>query len=132
MALTRKEIKSRYIKNNREKVNAAHKAWIDKRKTEDPAWFKTSTRAARLRKYGLTQADFERMWNAQNGQCAICREPFKDQLRACVDHDHATGFVRDLLCRPCNVDLAVVDDDDYLAKLLSYRDVHCQRFVEAK
>lgn len=53
-----------------------------------------------IRKYGMTQADYDRMFSAQGGQCAICN---KTQERALdVDHCHATGLVRGLLCTNCN------------------------------
>jgi hypothetical protein len=53
-----------------------------------------------IRKYGVTQADYDRMLTEQGGGCAICR---KTQDRAFdVDHDHSTGRVRGLLCTNCN------------------------------
>lgn len=53
-----------------------------------------------IRKYGVTQSDYDRMFTAQGGCCAICR---KAQARAFdVDHDHETGAVRGLLCTSCN------------------------------
>lgn len=40
----------------------------------------------------------------QDGRCAICKVLFNHPKiePACADHDHATGKVRGLLCRPCN------------------------------
>ena len=124
MALTAKDRKKRYVDRHRDKVNAFHNAYIKRRKEADPEWFKRSTRDSRLRKYGITQAVFDEKWTAQNGCCAICEKPFAEQSKACVDHDHKTGQVRDLLCRPCNVALGVADDDPFLAKLVEYRDRH--------
>lgn len=43
---------------------------------------------------------------AQGGKCAICDQPFKT---IDVDHDHATGAVRGLLCRRCNLGVAFVE-----------------------
>lgn len=46
------------------------------------------------RRYGITSEDADRMFAEQNGLCAICRERPAEH----VDHDHATGAVRGLLC----------------------------------
>ena len=53
-----------------------------------------------VRKYGVTQADYDQMYAAQGGACAICRKTQKRAFDA--DHDHATGRVRGLLCTSCN------------------------------
>lgn len=72
----------------------------------------------RLRKYGITFADYARLWDIQNGCCAICERDFgsfgvtaenKDQ--AYVDHDHTTNKVRGLLCNNCNAGLGHFFDD---------------------
>src|ERR1700682_3605555 len=71
------------------------------------AWHQTERgrehmRNARLRsRYGITLEDYEAMLAAQDGRCAICRQPPKKN-RLHVDHDHMTGEVRGLLCGPCN------------------------------
>lgn len=56
---------------------------------------------SRIKKvYGLTRDDYNAILVAQGGACAICQgvRPY----RLCVDHNHATGEVRGLLCRRCN------------------------------
>jgi 5-methylcytosine-specific restriction endonuclease McrA len=58
-------------------------------------------RRALIRKYGITESDYEAMLQRQRGLCAVCGEP-PGQKRLHVDHDHATGRVRELLCTPCN------------------------------
>lgn len=57
----------------------------------------------RLKKYGLTVADFNKMSIDQNGRCALCKNLPKNTL--VVDHDHKTGRVRGLLCEGCNLAL---------------------------
>lgn len=55
-----------------------------------------------VRKYKITIADYLAMLAAQNGKCALCREPPNQSRRLAVDHDHVTGEVRGLLCGKCN------------------------------
>lgn len=55
-----------------------------------------------LRKtYGLTGEEYELLLAFQDGRCAIClNRPVTK--RFAVDHDHANGNVRGVLCRSCN------------------------------
>lgn len=62
-------------------------------------------------KYGLTLDDVNRMHVEQNYKCAICDGTF-DLL--VVDHCHATGKVRGLLCDRCNVGIGCLKDDEVL------------------
>ncbi len=55
-----------------------------------------------LRLYGIDSEDVARMYDAQDRKCAGCRLPLKFDRLTNVDHDHATGRVRGLLCMPCN------------------------------
>jgi hypothetical protein len=60
--------------------------------------------ATQKRVFGLTQAEFEMLWDFSDGCCQICGKPFAPtpQRRCCIDHSHETGQVRGLLCPPCN------------------------------
>jgi hypothetical protein len=61
-------------------------------------------------RYGITIDDFEAMSDSQGGVCAICGEaPSERHLD--VDHDHASGFVRGLLCNDCNRSIGMFGDD---------------------
>lgn len=53
------------------------------------------------RKFGITPEDYATMLEAQGGVCLICQAPPKKH-RLAVDHDHATGAIRGLLCSKCN------------------------------
>lgn len=66
-----------------------------------------------LRKWGLTLGQFDELLRKQGGRCAICRkEPIdKRYNRFAVDHNHATGEIRGLLCRACNTALGFFNDD---------------------
>jgi hypothetical protein len=68
-------------------------------------------------RYGLTVAQVAAMAEAQSGKCAICE---KDAEKMVVDHCHATGKVRGMLCHRCNILAAALDDKNYMAKALRY------------
>jgi hypothetical protein len=76
-------------------------------------------------KYGITPAKFAEMLLAQGGKCACCGSAFiiegKPSERACVDHNHATGEVRALLCGRCNLAAGnVLDSSDRAMQLAKY------------
>ncbi|MBD0689667.1 endonuclease domain-containing protein [Streptomyces sp. CBMA123] len=52
------------------------------------------------RTYGLQAGEYDVLFAAQDGRCAICLERRSQNLS--VDHDHNSGAVRGLLCRRCN------------------------------
>ena len=50
--------------------------------------------------YGLGPGEYQALFDAQQGRCAICGGTRRQRLS--VDHSHATDLVRGLLCRMCN------------------------------
>lgn len=60
-----------------------------------------------LRKYGITRAEFDALVLRSEGRCEICTEPSTVLV---IDHCHATGQVRGLLCGPCNSMLGMAQD----------------------
>lgn len=70
---------------------------------------KRSTRY--LRRYGIDLQAYEKMLADQSGVCAICGGVQSGaKKRLCVDHCHATGAVRGLLCDSCNVGIGRMAD----------------------
>lgn len=65
-------------------------------------------------KYGITPEEYDRMHAEQDGRCAICKRPEIPNRRLSIDHDHATGKVRQLLCGGCNRGLGDFREDRYL------------------
>ena len=63
-------------------------------------------------RYGLSLADIAAILSAQDGRCALCKtdRPGGRYGVFCVDHCHATGRVRGLLCHRCNVALGALGD----------------------
>ena len=77
------------------------------------------------RVYGVTPERFADMLAEQDERCAICRKTFKDARDTHIDHDHATGAVRDLLCGNCNPGLGkFLDDPALLRAAADYLDKH--------
>jgi hypothetical protein len=74
-------------------------------------------------KYGISPARFAEMLLAQGGKCACCSVQFNVEGRAserpCVDHNHATGEVRELLCGRCNLAAGNVLDNSTRAEQLA-------------
>lgn len=71
----------------------------------------------RRMRYGMTQDQYDELLAAQNNRCAICRNKFvpgSNLTKACVDHDHAGGNVRAILCGSCNLGLGHFKDDKRL------------------
>ena len=69
------------------------------------------------RYYGISAEDYVRMFNKQNGKCAICHQPETSLDKngnlkiLAVDHCHTTGKVRELLCYSCNSMLGQARDN---------------------
>ncbi len=72
-----------------------------------------------VRQYGITLTEYEARLKSQNGVCAICGGTDKTNLA--IDHCHATGNVRGLLCHQCNRALGgFKDDPSILANAIKY------------
>lgn len=82
--------------------------------------------ASSLRQFGLSRADWWAMLEACGRACTACRAPFTDSASVAVDHCHAGGQVRGLLCRSCNTALGLLKEDRRrLLGLLGYIDTYC-------
>ncbi len=77
-------------------------------------WYKT--------KYGITIEEYKQKLENQNYCCAICNKHESNFVRQlAVDHCHATGKVRDLLCPKCNLAFGYVNEDTtILENMISY------------
>ncbi len=83
-------------------------------RSDPEAHRRASRRLLLKRKYGLTEAEWQELFERQGRRCAICGE---GGTRWSVDHDHATGRIRGILCRACNTGIGLFRDDP--ARLLS-------------
>lgn len=75
-----------------------------------------------MKQYGISEEEYLRMCDEQEGLCAICKNP---SPRLCVDHNHKTNVVRQLLCFGCNVTLGHVKESvQTLLLMVSYLEKH--------
>jgi|SRR6185503_4818109 len=79
----------------------------------------------RIKTYGLAPAAFAGMVERQQNCCAICHEEMGEGHNRHIDHDHATGRVRELLCSNCNRALGGArDNPDLLRAMAAYVERH--------
>ena len=72
-------------------------------------------------KLGCSPEMYAQMMESQGSRCAICTRTNLGGRRLAVDHDHATGAIRGLLCSSCNTALGQFGDDpQMLQKALDY------------
>lgn len=113
--------KARY-EANREEILSQVKAYREANRDRDLARKKAyreankeAIRITRKRReikseYGLTIDQVAAMEKGQKGRCGICKTPFGVKGFH-IDHCHATGVVRGLLCAPCNQGLGFFGDN---------------------
>lgn len=79
---------------------------------EHGRWVRQKRDSHFRRKFGITVVEYDRLLAAQGGGCAICGKLQAESEKTFhVDHDHATGKVRGILCGGCNFMLGQVRDD---------------------
>lgn len=79
------------------------------------------------RTYGMSEEDYNRLLETQNGLCGICKtdQSWNNKSKHFfVDHCHDTGKIRGLLCDRCNRGLGYFKDDkEALAAAIKYLEV---------
>ena len=135
----RRVINARYRASHRDAINAHNREWDREHPAEKAANGRTpaarawhgryyrehirpfpermkeksrqSVIASRLKRFGVSGEEYDRMFAVQGGVCSICGRPPTERKALHVDHDHATGLVRKLLCHLCNTALGQFSDD---------------------
>lgn len=73
------------------------------------------------KKYGMSLAEFDALFESQGKVCAICKTSDFGKRGTFVDHCHKTGAVRGVLCCDCNFGIArLKDDPSILQAAISY------------
>lgn len=103
---------AQYHKKNKDKVVERVRSWRLSNPEKKRANQRKHERKYNLKKlYGITPEEYEEMLAKQGGLCAVCRgEPYGRGNKLHVDHDHATGRVRGLLCHGCNASLGLMKE----------------------
>lgn len=116
--------KSAYYQKNKEQIN--------EKKKQDRKTNKSKYKEHNLMYFfGMTLAEYDMLFEQQNGICAICKNPetschqsgkIKDLA---VDHDHKSGKIRGLLCSSCNMGLGKFKENaEYLRGAIAYIALH--------
>jgi len=126
-----KEKRKAYIRNwkskNKNRILEATRAWSKKNRVHITTLARLYYRAnkqkeldrVRLKKYGISGNEYREILKRQGGKCPICRNSIVKNLS--VDHDHATGKIRGLICNPCNLAIANAGDSpDRLRAMAKY------------
>ncbi|MEU6705761.1 endonuclease VII domain-containing protein [Streptomyces wuyuanensis] len=108
---------ARWRQEHREQTREKNREWREKNRNRIPGYYLKHA-------YGITFDEYQTMLMAQEGKCAICREPCKVHSRLSVDHCHETQEIRGLLCLRCNSAIGLLNEDpsrlraaaDYLAR----------------
>jgi hypothetical protein len=87
------------------------------------SWF-VRNHQSNLKRYGLSEQQFALMLEGQDCKCAICGIGLEVQSdehneRPCIDHCHATGKVRGILCSLCNKGIGALRDSATLCERAS-------------
>lgn len=128
-----RELKKKWEDKNREKIRDAkmaryyenpsrHRAWA----LANPDRMRAHGRKSYLKtKFSITQEQFVKMFEGQDGKCAICKTDKPGKRGFHIDHDHETGVIRKLLCRACNNGLGCFSDSpEKLYSAINYLVAH--------
>lgn len=134
--------RKKYYERNRAKVRAEQKAWHaseagQKSRVDRKARSKKSHPEYQLSRnlkqnFGITIEIYKQFLAAQKGGCAICGQPETainpntgKPRRLAVDHHHATGAIRGLLCTCCNLGIGGFRGDaDLMINAVKYLERH--------
>jgi hypothetical protein len=126
---TQVEYMRNYRVANKQRLSDAAKAY---RQKCDPKEWSKKNRASHLKtKYGLTVPEYNALLKVQGGNCAICKTANWVNREPHVDHDHATGRVRGILCPSCNTAVGFIKENPVTAwAMAEYLEKRCNRRPE--
>ena len=105
-----------WAKSNRERKNKGER----ERRAKDPLINKNQHYRS---KFGIEYSDVLALLEQQSFRCDICTTEISEGSLY-VDHCHASGKIRGILCNRCNIGLASIERPGYLKSALSYLERH--------
>ena len=142
--MDKKEYQRKYREENRDKINKQRKEYYAKNKEriqelKKKQYNPNKQRDNILKKtYGITAQEYDAMLKKQEHKCACCGIHEKDiktsnnqfgSKRLVVDHCHATGKIRSLLCNRCNTVIGMVEES---TQILYDLEMYLAGYVETK
>lgn len=100
-------------KNKRSKPGqkAYQRVWVNKKNAKLRREGRSRDISLKMR-YGISEAEWEALFDSQGRCCAICGTPKpRSKVGWHTDHDHDTRKVRGILCEHCNRGLGMYQDD---------------------
>ena len=118
----RKAYKAAWYQANKDRLQGYRVKWRKKFPDNNRRYFRNRHL---IKKYGITQDQYEVLYKQQGGICAICGGmpdiTRHGITRLAIDHDHATGKIRGLLCNNCNAGMGIIGDTvEHLERAAEY------------
>ena len=120
-----KEINNKWREANPEKAKEGAKKWYEanqeKHKENSKKWKEANPKKTKenhlKRNFGITLEQYNEIFWKQKGSCAICGKHQNELNQTlAVDHDHATGKIRGLLCSNCNRAIGLLKDSPAISQ----------------
>lgn len=106
-----------YYRKNKERELMKRKIYAQQNKVK----ISKRNRLNHLKKYGITEDEYNQLYQKQNECCAICgKHQSKLKRKLNIDHDHSTGEIRGLLCPKCNTALPLIENKKWIEKTYEY------------
>ena len=97
----------------RESFRRYHHADKERARRKGQKWTRDNPEKAKnkvWRRYGIDVVAARKAWDAHDGRCACCGSATPTSRGWVVDHDHASGKVRGVLCVKCNTGIGLLGD----------------------
>ena len=122
----RKQVNDVWVRNHRERLekdpdyrerrNASARGKYRRDKYTKPDSQRLKSLRHQCKLFGIDIHEFNRMFEEQQGLCAVCKRPeqrmYKGKVkRIAIDHCHKSGKARELLCADCNTALGLLEDN---------------------